>query len=435
MPGETGDRSPWPYRVIEHGSKLGIHSIRPNRVGQFAEDMAAAGAAFSVVKAVDDLEWLNGVKQVSPETITLARLTSRWEGCGNVERPTTDLDEMADQLLEVILDKLAARATLREVVDYWEICNEPDPPGADGYRRLSLLMIKCMERAEAEGLSLAIFALNSGTPEWDEMVAMVDTGVFARARQGGHILALHEGVFWHDRPIDFLWENPIPGGPTVPGAGALHFRYRYLYHLLKERGEVVPLVVTEWYGGHYAQHGTTPEQVVDQVRWCDEKYREDYYFLGFCPFTLGPVGQWGEADYEFAYPALVEYAVSIREEPNAGPAPDEEEPEEEPDEAGRGAPREQYKRIYVLLPPDADSSWTLAVVRGTWDSRRFTVGGSADDAGIGDLDSRIVIAVNPSHWERSLEEFFETYYSGVQYVPVEAETPEELSLRLSAIDV
>lgn len=96
----------------------------------------------------------------------------------------------------------------------------------------------------------------------------------------------------------------------------------------------------------------------------------------------------------------------------------------------RGTPRVEYARTYVLLPPAADSDWAQAVVEATWDARRFTVGGSADDAGIGDLDFRRVIAVNPTGWGDDLRAFFEWHYPGVIYVPVEASTPEELAERL-----
>jgi murein DD-endopeptidase MepM/ murein hydrolase activator NlpD len=97
----------------------------------------------------------------------------------------------------------------------------------------------------------------------------------------------------------------------------------------------------------------------------------------------------------------------------------------------RGSPRVQYARTYVLLPPGADQAWARAVVEATWDAHRFTVGGSADDAGIGDLDVRRVIAVNPAAWDGDLQAFFKTYYPGIIYVPVEVTTPDELTDRLA----
>jgi hypothetical protein len=96
----------------------------------------------------------------------------------------------------------------------------------------------------------------------------------------------------------------------------------------------------------------------------------------------------------------------------------------------RGHPRVQYKRTYVLLPPDADAAWTRAVIQATWDEERYTVGSSADDAGIGNLNERRVIAVNPHHWPGDLHSFFEAYYPGVEYATIEAATPDELAAQL-----
>jgi hypothetical protein len=209
------------------------------------------------------------------------------------------------------------------VVDYWEVVNEPDPPGVEGdetqgYRRLAELMIKCMERAETYDLNLALFSLNNGTPEWNEMEAMVETGVFAHAQEGGHIMALHEGVAGANEPIDLGWGQGIPGAPEVPGAGTLNFRYRFLYHLLQQRNEVVPLIISEWYCGRYEEPA---QEVVEAVSWYDEKGAEDYWLLGHCPFTVGPTSEWEEkgADYTFAYPALRSYMAGISGRQNALP--------------------------------------------------------------------------------------------------------------------
>ena len=99
----------------------------------------------------------------------------------------------------------------------------------------------------------------------------------------------------------------------------------------------------------------------------------------------------------------------------------------------RGLPRAQYDRTYVLLPPDAGAAWALAVVDGAWDQHRYTIGGSADDAGIGDLNVRRVIAVNPGKWPSDLRTFFKKYYAGVEYTPIEAATPAELTQKLKQL--
>jgi murein DD-endopeptidase MepM/ murein hydrolase activator NlpD len=100
--------------------------------------------------------------------------------------------------------------------------------------------------------------------------------------------------------------------------------------------------------------------------------------------------------------------------------------------SSRGTPRVDYERTYVLLPPHAGVQWASAVISGSWDRHRFTLGGSADDAGIGDVAYRRVIAINPTEWAEDLWRFFETYYPGVLYVPVEAQTPDRLAEKLRA---
>ncbi len=116
-------------------------------------------------------------------------------------------------------------------------------------------------------------------------------------------------------------------------------------------------------------------------------------------------------------PFAVEVAPLPTEEPSP-PASDDFIP-----------PREPYVRTYLLLPPDADDAWMAAVQQsGVWGRYRWTVGGSADDAGIGPKKRR-VIAVNPERWGSDLRAFFARYYPGVEYYPVRAATPAEL-LRL-----
>lgn len=80
---------------------------------------------------------------------------------------------------------------------------------------------------------------------------------------------------------------------------------------------------------------------------------------------------------------------------------------------GRGWPREQYERTYVLLPPDATREEAHALLDEHWDARH-TIGFSADDAGVGDLDVRRVKALRPEAWPGDLGEFFKKHYPGVE---------------------
>lgn len=98
----------------------------------------------------------------------------------------------------------------------------------------------------------------------------------------------------------------------------------------------------------------------------------------------------------------------------------------------RGAPREQFERTYVLIPPDMNATEVSLLVDLTWDAHRYTIGGSADDAGIGDLDVRRVIAIKPNDWSGDLQAFFETHYAGVDYWPLPYDNRYQLAGRLRA---
>lgn len=94
-------------------------------------------------------------------------------------------------------------------------------------------------------------------------------------------------------------------------------------------------------------------------------------------------------------------------------------------------PREAYARTYVLLPPGAGDPWLRAALdSGVWSKYHWTIGGSADDAGVGPR-TRKVIAVNPQGWPGDLKAFFNQYYPGVDYVAIVAATPEDLRRILS----
>ncbi len=138
-------------------------------------------------------------------------------------------------------------------------------------------------------------------------------------------------------------------------------------------------------------------------------------------YTTAPVDETGT--HEFVFSAVGDVRVM-------GTFVGRQPPESQPQ---RGLPRVQYKRTYVLLPPDAGAEWGLAVVGGMWDDHRYTVGSSADDAGIGDLDERQVIAVNPSKWPTDLQAFFDEYYPGVTCTFIQAATPAELKKKLKQL--
>ncbi len=135
-------------------------------------------------------------------------------------------------------------------------------------------------------------------------------------------------------------------------------------------------------------------------------------------YTTDALGEAGAHNFVFSAADGVQVTGAFESTQSTEPGPQ------------RGLPRVQYERAYVLLPPGSDEEWAIAAVNGAWDDHRYTVGNSADDAGIGDLDVRRVIAVNPDKWPTDLRAFFEEHYPGVEYTIVEADTPAVLEQKL-----
>jgi hypothetical protein len=344
------------YPVITVGGKVGIHSLRPAECLAYINQLKVNGGRFPVVKAVDDVDWLADAKSIDPNIITIARFEipgAIGEGVNGVEFVNDgDYSDFVDTLFGPIDQKLQIRPDLKAKIDYWEICNEPDPPGSDGNRKLAECMIACINRANSMGIKLGLFAFNAGTPEWWELEAIINTGVFGLARAGGHILTWHEAVFGTNglgfgAPVDLWFGQPIPANEAKTrwlqlfdsglqlfdyerdegnepawwyegSAGPLMFRHRFLYERLRERDEVIPLVISEMvYGGGYAGE-ISGQAVAQRAAWYEARAKDEYYLLAHLPFTLGGENYgWDHQEYKFAYPALIDLMTSLKNRPNA----------------------------------------------------------------------------------------------------------------------
>ncbi|HEY71695.1 MAG: hypothetical protein DRJ03_15155 [Chloroflexi bacterium] len=272
-------------------SKLGLHTLRADGAESFVRDVHDAGAHVALVKGVDEFGYLRMVKTISPQTVTIGR-----SNVVQAVSPSGDPVEAAVWLMDQHMPKWQWEA---DIVDYWEIQNENDPPTIAGHVWLAEVYIAAMGIAEENGHKLAIFSYSTGVPQWHEWEAIVETGVFARAKAGGHILALHE-YGWPT--TDNRWGEATEDLPPYQDRGVLTGRYRYLYRdFLIPRGEVIPLAITE--SGldpllENAPPGDWKHRYVDTMIWYDTKLREDDYVIGATMFTLGPYGIWENYDYE-----------------------------------------------------------------------------------------------------------------------------------------
>jgi hypothetical protein len=301
-------------RPLAHGpSKLGLHTINSNEATRFVRDVHDGGAHVALVKALGEFGYLRDVKAISPETVTVAR-----RGEPQAVDPTGDPVERAEEIMNQHMPHWIHE---RDVVDYWEILNENDPPGIEGHVWLAQFYLAATDIAEANGYKLALFSYSTGVPQWHEWEAIVETGIFARAQEGGHAVALHE-YGWPT--TDYRWGEATEDLPPYEDRGVLTGRYRYLYRdFLIPRDEVIPLVITEAgldpvLGGPPGE-GPWQDRYVDEMIWYDTKLREDDYVVGATMFTIGSIGIWEGYDYEELLwpnergPNFLDYIVSLKD--------------------------------------------------------------------------------------------------------------------------
>lgn len=299
--------------IVSKGSKIGIHSISPNKAMEYVREAKRRGFAFPLVKGVDNAGLAMDVKRESPETITITRFTNdKWDSAQDVDK--WDLAKMqlaAKETIQLILTR--TNIDERKAADYFEVLNEADPPGVLGWSKFGYFLIEVIREANRAGVKVALPGFNRGTPEWDEMKALVATGLFGYIKEGGHILTVHEGTF--NLPVGATAGDSIPGAPTVAGAGSQNLRYRYLYSLLKPRNEVVSMVVSEYYPG--ASILTPAVEITQRMAWYDSEIAKDFYVLAVTLFTIDPVGGWNNENYSYAYPDIINYMETVKNRQNA----------------------------------------------------------------------------------------------------------------------
>jgi hypothetical protein len=298
-------------------SKLGIHVVRNNdaRIMEFVRKAQPA-----VMKGVDDLGFLEEVKQVSPRTIIIGRLSP----------PAQTYSGEPEKAARDFVDRQLERYLLNPYVDYWEGWNEPDPnlEHMDWYARFEAERVRLLAQ---HGLKAAIGGFSTGVPEMDEFELFLPA-IEAAIAHGG-ILSLHE---YGAPTMMYLYGDPLPGYPTYPDRGSLTFRYRWYYRdILEPRGLVLPLVISEagvdgiigmgrpgpnghgwddfeeyWVAQGLGENGV--DAFINQLNWYDDGVREDGYVIGFTVFTAGGIAQWEQYDINEILPDLANYVISQR---------------------------------------------------------------------------------------------------------------------------
>jgi hypothetical protein len=295
-------------------SKIGTHAIGDGGTTALVRQVADAGGYVALAKGVTDFGYLCEVKALSPETVTIGRWHSaQWE-------TITSSGNAADKAADYMAEHMHRWESERTCIDYWEVLNEVDPPTISGHVWLAEFFKAAMTIAEANGYRLALFSYSMGVPEIYEWEAIAETGVFAQAKAGGHILSLHEygGPLLRDRWGEALPSYPgqdpqDPSLPRYPDRGVLGGRYRHLYRdILIPRDEVIPLAITE---ANLAidDPDLRAEHFLEDIAWYDDRLREDDYVLGMTIFTLTDIPVWQHFDFRDFLPDLADRIIMLKD--------------------------------------------------------------------------------------------------------------------------
>ncbi len=294
---------PWPEPLAQPGrSKVGLH-IQWNNSSEIMEFIRRMKPP--AIKAMDDLGFLNEVKELSPTTVTVARFSEESQPMEG-DPAQTARDFVARHLEQYLANP---------AVDYWEGYNEP---GINGNMAWYAAFEAERARVMAEhGLKVAVGAFSTGVPEYDDFIAFLPA-IQAAKRYNG-ILTLHE----YDAPtMDRSVGAGLPGKPNHADRGALVLRYRWWYRdILIPRGLTIPLVISEagidgagisghpgpdkgkgWrdFRSYWREQGLGDDSIrvyTNQIAWYDTMVQEDSYVIGFTLFTAGVMNdQWKTYD-------------------------------------------------------------------------------------------------------------------------------------------
>jgi len=315
--------------MVPRGSLLGIHSIVPGQTLPVVKQAVADGLPIPAVVILNDGGVCVDIQAASPTTWRICRYYNPEDDA--LQDAVTWTPDQVQAWAQRQLAKILTNANDAQIAaTHWFIChNEPDQndPNARaypaGWAAMARAWMACIEVTERENVTrraqsrpliyLGIGGLSQGTPEWEEMQAMFDVGLFHLMAKHGHLWVVHEGA-WTDQGIDTGYGDTIPGAPATPNSGSACFRVEILYaNLLRPAGIKLPLLIGEWYGG--GRYTNPASDQVARMAWYDGLAANIPEMVGFCPFTSnpGPGGGWKDADYTSVYlsPELAAYRRSV----------------------------------------------------------------------------------------------------------------------------
>jgi murein DD-endopeptidase MepM/ murein hydrolase activator NlpD len=193
-----------------------------------------------------------------------------------------------------------------------------------------------------------------------------------------------------------------------------------------ERRKIKPPTIffTEWGWGERAIP-KSKSAALNQIMEVGELYAKYPSIKGAAIWALD--GGWGglaEQVHALMEP-LTDLLTNVRYEDVTAVEPTPTEPTA-PVEGYPGAPREQYKRRYLVAPPDATLEEWLELAKVAY-AKRTTMGGSYDDAGVGALTDKTAVLYDilPER-QQEFRDWYAQHYPGtkVEFAALRPSAPE-----------
>jgi len=294
-------RTPWPTATpasYTRPSKLGLV------VQRFSSpqimDVIRVGRP-KVIKIIDDLGSAGVVKEQSPDTLIVGRVSVDYDFDSIRAKGNRSADRHAESFIAKNLDKYKSHPS----VDYWEGYNEPMISSAELMADYAAFEAERVKQMAALGYKCSIGNFSTGAPSlelWADFLPALEA-----AQEYGGCLSLHE----YSAPtmqFGFGRYQLDPAG-DAGDVGWYTVRYRQVYRHHLPADLHVPLIITEcgidglieprpgpagagWrdYVKYWRQNNIAPDGVtgyLDQLTWYDEELQKDDYVVGATIYAAG----------------------------------------------------------------------------------------------------------------------------------------------------
>ena len=294
-------RTPWPTATP-------AYYTRPSKLGLVVQrfsspqimDVIRVGRP-KVIKIIDDLGSAGVVKEQSPETLIVGRVSVDYDFDSIRAKGNRSADRHAESFITKNLDKYKAHPS----VDYWEGYNEPMISSAELMADYAAFEAERVKQMAALGYKCSVGNFSTGAPSlelWADFLPALEA-----AQEHGGCLSLHE---YSAPTMQFgfgRYQLDPAGDAGDVGWYTVRYRQVYRHHLPPDLH--VPLIITEcgidglieprpgpagagWrdFARYWKQNNMAPDGVtgyLDQLTWYDEELQKDDYVVGATIYAAG----------------------------------------------------------------------------------------------------------------------------------------------------